>query len=81
MATNKLVVQSAGKAALKTFLQAFLAVFGPLSIAMLNGYVSTVQAGGEVVVDFNIWTNVLLGGLAGGIAGLISLLWNWAKTP
>ena len=76
---HKMVIQTAGKAAVKTFIQAFLAVFAPLSLLVLNGYVSTVQEGGSVVFDLNAWTNLLIGGAAGGIAGLISLVWNWAK--
>lgn len=77
---TKNVTQTIGKAAAKTFIQAFLAVFAPLSLLVLNGYVSTVQEGGSVVLDLNAWTNLLIGGAAGGIAGLISLLWNWSKT-
>lgn len=75
------VTQTITKAAAKTFIQAFMAVFAPLSIAVLSGYVTTVQDGGQILFDLTLWTNLLLGGVAGGVAGLISLVWNWAKQP
>lgn len=69
------------RAAGKTFVQAFMAVFGPLALLTLNGYIATVQEGGQVVLDLSVWTNAIIGGTAGLLAALVSLVWNWSKTP
>lgn len=76
MLTNKTIIQSIGKAALKTFLQAFIGVLVLLAVPTLGNWVTSVQSGGEVSVDLEWWTKVFIAAVGAGIAALISFIWN-----
>jgi protein-S-isoprenylcysteine O-methyltransferase Ste14 len=82
--THKVVVQTIGKAAAKTALQAFLAVFVPLFLLWVTGNTAVLtnqQNGGNIDIDFN---PVMAAAVAGGLAALaasLSALWNWSKGP
>ena len=78
---HKVIVQSIGKAAAKTFLQAFLGIMALIVVPHLGTWVTDVQSGGTVDVDLKWWANALLAATGAGIAALISVAWNWSKGP
>ncbi len=77
---QKTVTQTVAKAAAKTFLQAFLGVLALLLAPVLTGWATTLGNGGDIVVDVDFISKVLIAGVGAGIAALISLAWNWSKT-
>jgi hypothetical protein len=83
-ANQKMVVQSIGKAAAKTALQAFLAVFVPLFLLWVSGntaVLTNTQNGGNIDIDFKpVAAAAVAGGLA-ALAAVLSALWNWSKGP
>jgi len=79
--TQVTVTQTIAKAAAKTFLQAALAILVLLAVPELTGWAKDIQDGGTIDIDLHWWGNVLIAALGGGIAALISMAWNWAKTP
>lgn len=79
--TQVTVTQTIAKAAAKTFLQAFLGVLVIALVPHLIGLGDAVTKGDAVVIDVNLYKNVLIAAVAGGVAALISMAWNWAKTP
>ena len=84
MDTHKVIVQSIGKAAAKTFLQAFLAVFVPLFLlwATSNTAVLTnAQSGGNIDLDFKPLIAGATAAVIAGFAALLSAAWNLSKGP
>ena len=82
--TQQVVVQTIGKAAAKTFLQAFLAVFVPLFLMWVAGntaVLTNTQNGGHIDIDFQPVMAAAVAGLLAAAAALISALWNWSKGP
>lgn len=75
------VTQTVAKAAAKTFLQAFLGVLALLLVPTLTNWAVDLQNGGDVTVDVQFFTKVLIAATGAGIAALISLAWNWARKP
>jgi hypothetical protein len=77
---HKLIIQSIGKAALKTFVQAGVGTVGVFLLAWVAVQTTNISNGGNVR-DID-WTP-LLGFLAmfclAGIAALTSLAMNWSK--
>lgn len=83
-ANQKMVVQSIGKAAAKTFLQAFLSVFVPLFLLWVtsNTAVLTNEAnGGNIDIDFKPVAAAATAALLAAIAAVLSALWNYTKGP
>jgi hypothetical protein len=80
MDQHKMIIQSVGRAAIKTFVQAGVGAVGVLILAWAATQTTNVANGGDVR-DID-WTP-LLGFLAifalAGIASLTSLLMNWSK--
>jgi hypothetical protein len=61
----------------RTFVQGFIGILAISAIPVLNGIVTAVVAGGgnDVEIDLNIWRNILLAAIAGGVIALIA----WAQ--
>jgi hypothetical protein len=84
MDQHKMIVQSVGKAAAKTFIQAFLAVFVPLFLLWATSNTAILtneQNGGTIDLDFK---PLIAGATAAAIAGVAALLsagWNLSKGP
>lgn len=81
-AGSEVVVQTIGKAAAKTFLQAFL---GSLVVTLLP-VLSTLQADltdgdGLQVEDLNVVGLLVFAAIIAGIAALISFAWNYFRAP
>lgn len=74
------VTQTIAKAAAKTFLQAFLSVLALLLVPVLTNWAVDLQNGGDIVVDVDFFRKVLIAAVGAGIAALISLSWNWARS-
>lgn len=81
MNSTKIVTQTIVRAAIKTFLQAFLAILVVLAVPVLAGWADTVGDGGRIVIDPAFWLHVLIAASGAGIAAIISLAWNWTRTP
>lgn len=78
---TRTVTQSIAMAAAKTFLQAFLAILVVLAVPVLTGWADTIGNGGQIAIDVRFWLQVLIAAIGAGIAALLSLAWNWSKTP
>lgn len=81
---HKMILQSVGKAAAKTALQAFLAVFVPLFLlwATSNTAVLTnADAGGSIDLDLKPVMAAAVAGILAAIAATLSAVWNWSKGP
>lgn len=74
------VTQTIAKAAAKTFLQAFLSVLALLLVPVLTNWAVDLQNGGDIVVDVDFFQKVLIAAVGAGIAALISMSWNWARS-
>jgi len=79
MYPTKTITQTISKAAVKTFLQAFLAILVLLAVPVLTGWAETIGNGERIVIDVDFWLQVLIAATGAGIAALISLVWNWSK--
>lgn len=77
---NKMITQTVAKAAAKTFLQAAVAVLVLLAVPVLTSWATTIRDGGTVEIDLHWWSQVMIAAVGGGIAALISLVWNWSKS-
>lgn len=77
---TRTVSQSIARAAAKTFAQAFLAILALLAVPVLTGWAGTIADGGRIAIDLDFWVQVLIAATGAGLAALISLAWNWAKT-
>ena len=73
---NQEVTQTILKGALKTFLQAFLAILVLLAVPVLTRWAVDLQNGGEIVVDVNVFVQILIAAVGAGIAALISYAQN-----
>ena len=81
---QKVIVQSIGKAAAKTFLQAFLAVFVPLFLLWATSNTAVLtnqQSGGNIDLDFKPVVAAATAALLAAIAAVLSAVWNWSKGP
>ena len=81
---QKMVVQSIGKAAAKTFLQAFLAVFVPLFLLWVTSntaVLTNTQNGGNIDLDFKPVMAAAVAACLAAIAAVLSALWNATKGP
>lgn len=52
-----------------------------LLVPTLTNWAVDLQNGGDVTVDVQFFTKVLIAATGAGIAALISLAWNWARKP
>lgn len=73
---NREVTQTILKGALKTFLQAFLAILALLLIPVLTNWATSLQNGGDITVDVNLFVKILIAAVGAGIAALISYVQN-----
>lgn len=73
---NKEVTQTVLKGAVKTFIQAFLAILVLLAVPILTRWAVDLQNGGEIVVDVNVFVQILIAAVGAGIAALISYAQN-----
>jgi hypothetical protein len=81
---HKLIVQSVGKAAAKTFIQAFLAVFVPLFLLWATSNTAMLtneQSGGSIDLDFKPLIAGLTAAAIAGVAAVLSAAWNLSKGP
>lgn len=63
--------------AIRTFLQGFVGVLALVAVPALSGIVSSVVNGGnDVVVDLNIWKNIVIAAIAGGVISLVAFVQN-----
>ena len=76
---EKQVTQSVGKAALKTFLQAFLGVISMILVPVLMGWQNVVGDGGVIDFDGRWFLGVLIASAGAGVAALISFAQNALK--
>ena len=77
--TQKEITQTVAKAAAKTFAQAFVGVLALLAVPVLTSWAVDLQNGGDVTVDINFFTKLLVAAVGAGIAALISFAWNALK--
>ena len=80
MLPTKTITQTIAIAALKTFLQAFLAILALLAIPVLTSWADTAGNGDRIVIDLDFWLQVLIAATGAGLAALISFAWNWSKS-
>lgn len=73
------ITQSVGRAAAKTFLQAFLGVLSMILVPVLMGWQNVVGDGGVIDIDGRWLMTVLLAAVGAGIASLISFAQNALK--
>lgn len=64
------------KRALRTFVQASIAVLILLLSPWLLGLSTTVQQGGDIDIDLNFFGNIALAAVGGGLAALIAFVQN-----
>ena len=63
--------------AIRTFLQGFVGVLALVAVPLLSNIVSSVVNGGnDVVVDLNIWKNIAIAAIAGGVISLVAFVQN-----
>ena len=76
------IVQTKGRAAAKTFLQAVIGAAGVLLLAWITNATTGLLGGGDVRdIDLTPLIGIAAIGLLGGIAALTSVAMNWAKPP
>lgn len=76
---EKQITQSVGKAAGKTFLQAFLGALSTLLVPVLMGWQNVVGEGGVIDFDGQWLLMVLIAAAGSGIAAMISFAQNALK--
>lgn len=71
-------MKDALKRAARTFVQGAVGIFALAAIGPLNALITGVVSGGgsDVTIDLNLWRNIGLACLAGGVIALVSLLQN-----
>jgi len=63
--------------AIRTFLQGFVGVLALVAVPLLSNIVSSVVNGGnDVMIDLNIWKNIGIAAIAGGVIALVSFVQN-----
>lgn len=63
--------------AIRTFLQGFVGVLALVAVPALSNIVSSVVNGGnDVMIDLNIWKNIGIAAIAGGVIALVSFVQN-----
>lgn len=63
--------------AIRTFLQGFVGVLALVAVPLLSNIVSSVVNGGnDVMIDLNIWKNIGIAAIAGGVISLVAFVQN-----
>lgn len=63
--------------AIRTFVQGFVGILALVAIPVLSNIVSSVVNGGDaVMIDLNLWKNIALAAIAGGMIALVSFVQN-----
>ncbi|MEZ4508061.1 MAG: hypothetical protein R2848_19905 [Thermomicrobiales bacterium] len=58
--------------AARTFLQGMIGVLVLIAVPVLNQLIQAVAAGGEVVIDVDLWQSIGIAAVAGGVIALIA---------
>ncbi|MEZ4529574.1 MAG: hypothetical protein R2855_00970 [Thermomicrobiales bacterium] len=62
--------------AARTFFQGMIGVLVLIAVPVLNQLIQAVAAGGEVVIDVDLWQSIGIAAVAGGVIALIAFLQN-----
>jgi hypothetical protein len=62
--------------AARTFFQGMIGVLMLIAVPVLNQLIQAVAAGGEVVIDVDLWQSIGIAAVAGGVIALIAFLQN-----
>lgn len=63
--------------AIRTFVQGFIGVLALVAIPVLSNIVASVVNGGDaVMIDLNLWKNIAIAAIAGGMIALVSFVQN-----
>lgn len=62
--------------AVRTFFQGMVGVLVLIAAPVLNQLIQAVAAGGEVVIDVDLWQSIGIAAVAGGVIALIAFLQN-----
>ena len=60
----------------RTFFQGMIGVLVLIAVPVLNQLIQAVAAGGEVVIDVDLWQSIGIAAVAGGVIALIAFLQN-----
>lgn len=73
---NSDYTQTILKGAAKTFCQAFLAILLLLLVPILTSWATSLQNGGDITVDVDLFVKILIAAVGAGIAALLSFAQN-----
>ncbi len=62
--------------AARTFFQGMTGVLVLIAVPVLNQLIQAVAAGGDVVIDVDLWQSIGIAAVAGGVIALIAFLQN-----
>lgn len=62
--------------AVRTFFQGAIGVLVLIAVPVLNQLIQAVAAGGEIVIDVDLWQSIGIAALAGGVIALIAFVQN-----
>jgi hypothetical protein len=66
----------AARRAVRTFFQGAVGVLVLIAVPVLNQLIQAVAAGGEIVIDVDLWQSIGIAAIAGGVIALIAFLQN-----